>query len=115
MGETLEEAKKRFVVRIETYIELSMETAQNFLLVTHADAVAAAMQMFERGFADISNMEFCARIFANREVKQRHHDEQGVYADQWDISSKGVTAQIAEVRDRRTKKYFEQIHLDECQ
>lgn len=115
--ESLDDAKKRFVVRIETYIEQSAQTRQNFVLVTHADAVAAALEMFERGFADIQNMDFCARLVAQRTVKGQHHSEveeqHGTYADKWQVDFKGVSAEVCK-GDKATDKYFEKLHLEQC-
>merc|ERR1711865_686711 len=95
--ETLEDAEKRYVIRIENYIEQSAETRQNFVLVTHADAVAAALQLFERGNADIESMEFCARCTATRPVLQTSVEDQqhGVYAQKWNVEFKGVEAVTA--------------------
>merc|ERR1712066_215237 len=69
--ESLEDAKNRYIVRIETYIRQSMETKQNMIIVTHADAVAAALVIFERGGADVQNMGFCARIIAKRTIEKK--------------------------------------------
>jgi hypothetical protein len=114
--ESLDDAKKRFVVRIQTYIEQSAETQQNFILVTHADAVAAALEMFERGFADIQTMEFCARLIARRDVRQSQIAETvstGVYADSWEVHFRGVQAEVA--KPEENAKYFERMHIDNCE
>jgi len=116
--ESLEDAKKRFNVRIETYLEQSEETEQNFILVTHADAVAAALEMFERGFADIRNMDFCARLVAQRTLRQHKHiqqDEHGVYAEKWVVEFKGISAQLCKPESNTgMNQYFEKMHIDNC-
>jgi len=111
--ETLEDAKKRYIVRVETYIRKSMETKHNMILVTHADAVAAALTMFERGGADIQNMDFCARIVAERDVVRKKEDqEHGVYAERWAVSFKGLGAEI--FHDESMAKYHEKLYLETC-
>jgi broad specificity phosphatase PhoE len=113
--ETLEDAKKRFVVRIETYIEQSAQTRQNFVLVTHADAVAAALELFERGYADIQNMDFCARLVAERSLKgiSAVEEQHGTYAEKWDVKFQGISAEVCE-GNKETDKYFEKLHVEQC-
>merc|ERR1719443_40118 len=85
--ETLEDARNRYIARVETYIQRSAETEQNFILVTHADAVAAALIMFERGGADIQDMGFCARVTARRNVEaaKRGDIATSAYKEQWEV------------------------------
>lgn len=115
--ETLEDAKRRFVIRIETYINQSTESETNYILVTHADAVAASLEIFERGYADISNMDFCARLIAKRTLKPKSLQKpgevaaKGVYADQWAIEFKGVEAQVNKPTGSM-EKYYENQHLE---
>lgn len=108
--ETLEKAKSRYIVRIETYINQSANTERNFVLVTHADAVAAALQMFQRGNADVQNLDFCARIIAKRQVDPTGEDTM-VYADHWDIQTAGVTEDIIKP-DKKMEKYYEKQFMD---
>jgi broad specificity phosphatase PhoE len=68
--ETLDGAKLRYNVRIENYIEQSQKHQRNFILVTHADAVAAVLGVFQRGCADVQSMDFCARVVAVKNKKQ---------------------------------------------
>uniref|UniRef100_A0A7S4RM67 Uncharacterized protein n=1 Tax=Alexandrium monilatum TaxID=311494 RepID=A0A7S4RM67_9DINO len=112
--ETLEAAKKRFIVRTETYIRQSAEKKHNMILVTHADAVAAVLVMFERGGADIQNMGFCARVVAKRTIhpKQKLDEEHGVYAERWNVDFKGLGAEILE--DNGVGKYYERMYLETC-
>merc|ERR1712060_654061 len=95
--ESLEDAKNRYIVRIETYIRQAMETRQNMIICTHADAVAAAMVMFERGGADVQNMGFCARIIARRGLEKKADaasQEHGVFAAQWNLEFKDLGAEL---------------------
>lgn len=115
--ETLEDAKRRYVIRIENYIQQSADTRQNFVLVTHADAVAAALQLFERGFADIESMEFCARLIASRPFLKHTHNEEthGVYAEKWNVEFKGVEAAVPTAEeDQGMNKYYEKMHVENC-
>lgn len=110
--ESLDAAKTRYLVRIETYIEESLNSEKNYILVTHADAVAAALQMFERGNADVQNLDFCARLIAKRsytaEEKKR---DPGIYGASWDITTKAVSAEIMAV-DKGMEKYYEKQHME---
>jgi len=111
--ENLEAAKNRYIVRIETYIRQSAQAQQNMILVTHADAVAAALVMFERGGADIQNMGFCARVIAKRLVPKKISDEEhGVYAEHWDVDYKGFEAEI--LHDEAMARYNERMYLETC-
>jgi len=117
--ETLSSAKDRYVVRTQTYIEKSALTEQNFILVTHADALAAALQIFERGFADIHKIDFCARLEVSRKVGRStalaecHGHHGGVYAARWDVLLRAVDAEIFKA-EAQMEKYYEARHLDEC-
>lgn len=110
--ETLESAKTRYLVRLETYIEESAKSEKNYILVTHADAVAAALQMFERGNGDVQNLDFCARLIAKRSVSQadKESDSQ-VYGQKWDITTKAVSMEIMEVQ-KGMEKYYEKQHME---
>jgi len=116
--ETLEDAKNRYVVRMETYIRKSAEEQQNMIIVTHADAVAAALVMFERGGADVQNMGFCARVIASRDVKDTKVKgatvEHGVFAEQWAVEVHAVGAEIMK-EDGAMAKYYEKLYLERCE
>lgn len=110
--ETLDDAKTRYLVRIETYIEESLKSEKNYILVTHADAVAAALQMFEHGNADVQTLDFCARLTAKRQVKISEKDNAavGIYGLKWDIKTAAVGAEILEV-DKGMEKTYEKMHM----
>merc|ERR1719188_2161531 len=106
--ESLAQAKDRYVVRMETYIRKGAEEHQNIILVTHADAVAAALVMFERGGADVQNMGFCARVIATRTVKDTPENSgtnHGVFAAQWRVETKAVGCEIMK-EDGAMGKYY---------
>jgi len=115
--ERLEEAKNRYIVRLETYIRQSRETRQNMILVTHADAVAAALVMFERGSADVQKMDFCARVMASRSIEEnrwkRKKDVYGVFAEKWAVSWQGLGAEI--LHDEVLARYNERLYLETCE
>jgi len=119
--ETLEAAKARYTVRIEEYIEQSAETKQNFILVTHADAIAASLTMFERGSADIRDMDFCARVIAQRDVnapkdespkRQAPQVAASCYTSHWKVAWSALSLQ--KMDDCGMEKFFEKMHLDNC-
>lgn len=127
--ENLEQARKRMVVRFETYIQQSESLQQNFILCTHADGIAAALDMFERGNADISQMDFCSRIIATRNAEQQtapiKHSatqcssisddsvSQNIFAKRWDVESKGINL-IKFFAEGPSKKLCEEMHLEAC-
>jgi len=115
--ERLEDAKQRYIVRIENYVQQSVETRQNLIVVTHADAVAAALVMFERSSCHVEKMEFCARITCNRKVdlqqlmedKKKRKDTR-VYADHWKVEWKALGAEVWNITNNAA--YFERMHLE---
>lgn len=111
--ETLESAKTRFLVRVETYLDEGASNEQNFILVTHADAVAAALTLFERGNADVQEMHYCARVIATLK-KGNNKGCEGQYAKAWDVQFKGAEVQMLEV-DKNMEKYYEKQHLENVQ
>lgn len=115
--ESLEDAKSRYIVRIETYIRQSAEQQQNLILVTHADAVGAALVMFERGGADVQKMDFCARVIVNRALTlaEEKDEEEGtsVYAHQWGVECKDIGADI--IHDPKMAKLHEKMHMEVCE
>lgn len=113
--ESLEDAKNRYVVRMETYIRKCAEENQNMIIVTHADAVCAGLEMFERGGADVQNMGFCARVIASRDVKEKNNGEQehGVFAAQWVVEAKAVGAEILK-EEGAMGKYYEKLYIEKC-
>lgn len=117
--ESLDQGRKRYLVRTEHYIQRSGQLKQNFVLVCHADAVAAVLEMFERGCADISKMEFCARIIAKRNEAILDEDEDDMarsssYAKKWEVQVKGII--VAEYTPSKSMaKYQETQHLESCE
>mmetsp|Transcript_34295 Transcript_34295/g.80169 ORF Transcript_34295/g.80169 Transcript_34295/m.80169 type:complete len:417 (+) Transcript_34295:250-1500(+) len=115
--ERLEQAKNRYIVRIENYVQQSVETRQNLIIITHADAVAAALVMFERSSCHVEKMEFCARITCNRKVdldklqedKKKKKDNR-VYADHWKVEWKAMGAEVWNITNNAA--YFERMHLE---
>lgn len=113
--ENLEDGHKRYLVRLENYIRLSAHSKQNFIIVGHAGCVAAMLNIFERGFADIEKTDYCARVIARRRVKESaQENEHGVYADHWDVDSKAVHVCKSPPLDYQ-KKLFENMHIEFCQ
>jgi broad specificity phosphatase PhoE len=97
--ETNKDGHQRCIVRVEHYIEESERTKQNYIIVSHAPAVAAMMDIFQHGFADIDKLQYCARVTATRkinatQVKRELAHNQSVFADQWDVESKGIAHHI---------------------
>mmetsp|Transcript_34645 Transcript_34645/g.80891 ORF Transcript_34645/g.80891 Transcript_34645/m.80891 type:complete len:349 (-) Transcript_34645:67-1113(-) len=100
--ETIEQGHKRCMVRVEHYIDLSTSTKQNFIIVSHAPAVAALADLFQRGACDISKLEYCARVVAQRQCKDVEHTPTSpnagktttVFADEWTVSSQGVVFEL---------------------
>lgn len=84
-------AKTRYVVRLATYIEESLDAQKNYVLVTHAGGVAAALQMLDNASVDVKQLESCARLVAQRKVNR---DEQEKTSDavtaNWGVEAKGV-------------------------
>lgn len=113
--ESLEEAKHRFIVRIEHYIEQSADTRSNYIIVTHADAVAAALAMFERGNADVQSMDFCAQVTATRTIKdvKKEKEMESVFKDRWKVEFVRTGAQIMDDPGAMAK-YYEKMHIDQC-
>mmetsp|Transcript_158400 Transcript_158400/g.279538 ORF Transcript_158400/g.279538 Transcript_158400/m.279538 type:complete len:338 (+) Transcript_158400:155-1168(+) len=110
--ESLDSAKARYIVRIETYINQSAATERNFVVVTHADAVVAALQMFERGNAEVEDIDFCARLIAKRTVTPQQEDaQQPVFADHWKIECRALKENIMKP-DAKMEKYYEKLHIE---
>jgi len=113
--ETLEKAKDRYVVRMETYIRKSAGERQNMILVTHADAVVAALVMFERGGVDVKDMGFCGQVTVARDVKEGSSgSERGVYADQWNVEPARLGAEIFKEDDKKKVQIYEKQYLETC-
>lgn len=112
--ETLEKARNRMVVRFETYIRQSEELEHNFILCTHADGMAAACGMFERGCADVTRMDFCSRIIARRIPQGKDASEDmNTFAKRWDVELKGI--EIENKGEGATEKMNEYIHSMACE
>merc|ERR1712232_173209 len=94
--ETTADGHKRCRVRVQHYVEQSNETQQNFIIVTHAPAVAAMIDIFEHGMCDVEKLEYCARVIATRKLDKGTRDselkaEKSVFAEQWSVETKGVS------------------------
>lgn len=115
--ETLQSAQARYLVRIETYIEQSQDAKQNFVVVTHADALSAMLMMFERGNADVQAMDFCARIIAKRTMTANEATDSatGVFAKHWEVDFKGMNADILEAGGASEAKIYEKQHVEHCE
>mmetsp|Transcript_106778 Transcript_106778/g.195998 ORF Transcript_106778/g.195998 Transcript_106778/m.195998 type:complete len:357 (+) Transcript_106778:116-1186(+) len=119
--ESLDKGRKRYLVRTEHYIHRSSQLKQNFILVCHADAVAACLEMFERGCADISKMEFCARIIAknlssigDEPASPTDLQASSSYAKKWEVQLKGIT--VTEFTPSKSMaKYQETMHMESCE
>lgn len=117
--ETLEDAKDRYIVRMETYIRKGAEEKQNMIMVTHADAVVAALTMFERGGVDVQSMGFCARVIATRDVKESKKEagdtKEGVFYDKWAVEPSRLGAEIFHEEDAQKSKIYEKQYKDQCE
>lgn len=107
--ETIRMGHERCIVRVQTYIENSVASRQNFIIVSHAPAVAAMTSMFMRGMCDVEKLEYCARVIARRSVlPSKVAEDSSVYADQWDVSSAGVATGL-------NFEASEDAHLKDCE
>jgi len=115
--EDLEAGHKRYLVRIDNYIRLSAKTKQNFILVGHAAAVAATLNIFERGIAEMEKTEYCAYIIARRQVKAdaTESDDEPVYAAHWSIESQRCAVSSDPPMEDYMKKTVENMHMDYVQ
>lgn len=114
--ETLDDSKTRFLVRIRTYIEESLKDEKNYILVTHADAVAAALQMMQWGNADVQNLDFCARLIAQRTVQQKDKEkETQVYDQKFKLTTKAISAEIFVPENKTMEKFYEKEHMQNVQ
>lgn len=68
--------------------------------MTHADAISAAVQMFGHGNIDVQQVDFCARVTANRAVQlSRQQGRRGSISDmtfgqKWDVNISGITHEV---------------------
>merc|ERR1712194_43449 len=93
---------------IEHYIRLSVEARKSLILVTHADALSAALSKFDRGNTIATNMDYCARIVARCGGSYKH--KRSVYAAKWKVEFNGIEVERARVRTSHEKS-----HLLDCQ
>lgn len=114
--ESLDRARNRMVVRFEAYIRQSEALKQNFIVCTHADGIAAAVNMFERGLPDITQMDFCCRVLArqNKKGNDGKDSDDNTFAKQWVAEIKGIHASKAEMTEG-AQKYWEKMHLENCE
>lgn len=116
--ENMQAAHKRYLVRIEEYIRQSAAIRQNFIIVSHAPSIVAALDILERGNADIEGVNYCAFVVATRKVTQAQIDEEknsshGVFADRWNVHWKNLTAEVMKP-EANVEKLYEQQHLEQC-
>eukprot|EP00928_Gymnodinium_smaydae_P059945 TRINITY_DN4343_c0_g1_i1.p1 TRINITY_DN4343_c0_g1~~TRINITY_DN4343_c0_g1_i1.p1 ORF type:complete len:347 (-),score=45.42 TRINITY_DN4343_c0_g1_i1:83-1123(-) len=91
--ETMQHAHKRYLVRMADYIEQSANNRLNVIIVTHAPAVVAALDIFQHGHVDIRGINYCARVMARRTVTQKGGD---AFSQKWSVSSEDVDAVAVE-------------------
>lgn len=111
--ETLDDAKSRYLVRIEYYIELSLRAERNYILITHADAVTAAVHMFGHGNIDVTNVDYCAQVTAKRAVKiadKSRYDQ--IYDEKWEFTTSAITQEILPADGASMAKLYEKQHRD---
>jgi len=102
--EELEVAHGRFIVRVQRYLHMSAKSQKNFIIVTHADCVAAAMIKFERHTVNPVGMDYCATVIARCQSAPK---EGNVYVADWKAEVAGVKV------DRFNKD--ENRHVQRCQ
>lgn len=97
--EITKDGHQRCLTRVEHYIEESNKMRQNYIIITHAPAVAACLDIFQHGFVDIDKLEYCARVTATRKVDEQRVKKEAaihksvsmsVFAEQWDVDTAGV-------------------------
>lgn len=72
--ETLRSARERFAKRYLRYLHRSLKAKRNFVLVTHADAVATALTLMPSSKDKfIEKVDFCGYFFGCRQIE----DEEG--------------------------------------
>jgi len=106
--ETIKDGHHRCIVRTNTYVQQSAQNLQNFIICSHAPAVAAMCDIFQRGVCDVSKLEYCARVIACRQLKPNVEFEESVYVDQWDVQSKGISMEL-------NVDASEEKHLETCE
>jgi broad specificity phosphatase PhoE len=95
--ESVSDGHKRHLVRVQYYIEQSSKTQQNFLICSHAPAVAALADIFNRGNVNIEKLEYCAYVVADRKAKETTSTKASgadVYKDEWDVEANGVNFEL---------------------
>jgi len=96
--EELKDGHLRLLVRIEHYILESQLNEANFIIVSHAPAVAAMMNIFERGMCDLEKLEYCAMVSATRgpicnsQAASEKEREESVFAQQWTVETKRLAS-----------------------
>mmetsp|Transcript_73461 Transcript_73461/g.192656 ORF Transcript_73461/g.192656 Transcript_73461/m.192656 type:complete len:320 (-) Transcript_73461:454-1413(-) len=107
--ETVRMGHERALVRMHAYIEQSARHRQNYIIVSHAPAVAAMVNIFQRGAIDIERLEYCARVTASRcVVPAKVAEDSDVYVDQWTVTSEGVGFEL-------NFDASEQAHMEACE
>merc|ERR1711862_230719 len=103
--EQLEVAHGCFAVRVQRYLHMSAAIQKNFIIVTHADCVSAALIKFERHTVNPIGMDYCATVVAECPSAPK---EGNVYTAQWKSDVIGVKV------DKLTGP-GENGHLQRCQ
>jgi len=89
------DGQQRCFVRVEHYIRESSKNKQNYVIVSHAPAVAAMCDIFQHGLVDIEKLEYCAMVCASRLVQKDQLDteqklEKSVFKEQWSVEDKRI-------------------------
>lgn len=90
-GETVAMARKRSLVRMQTYIEQSAARQQNLIFVSHLPAVTAMFDMCLSGKLLVDRLDTCCRVMATRRLLPTAK-ENGIFEDEWDMESRGIHA-----------------------
>merc|ERR1712100_381106 len=89
--ESLDAGYSRFLVRMETYIKLSASNRQNYIIVSHAPAVGAMLEIFQHGRTQIDDLAYCARVIASRvTAANRSSMLKNIYMSAWTVDTKGM-------------------------
>mmetsp|Transcript_88953 Transcript_88953/g.157479 ORF Transcript_88953/g.157479 Transcript_88953/m.157479 type:complete len:118 (-) Transcript_88953:56-409(-) len=72
------------------------------------------LHIFERGYAEVDSIEYCARVIARRCVQQDHVEEHGVFGAKWDVDSKGMKISMNKP-EAHMEKLYENQHLETCE
>lgn len=108
--ERLDVAKERFARRLEMYLEHACSAQQAVLLVTHADAVVTATELFSRSLTTVEEADYCAYVVAKRQQGQATKDAHGAFVDHWKMSTRNMKVQ--QQQPGPVAPYIERLHVD---